>query len=355
MTSFLKFFSKWLEDPFNEALFSDAVVLFVVLLGVFVGLYARKNEIWGNAFSEVFRRRKGSVFVLGIYVAIALCDSIMWVGGTTSTEDQVAAHEARSIVDRAFDGSREKSYSSPLADVEFYDESPLKNPGGHILGTNILGQDILYITLKGARVALLIGGLTSLITIPLALLFGLAAGYFGGRVDDVVFFITSTLASMPGILLLIVMIMVLGQSTLTVCIALGVTSWVGFCRLSRGEAMKLREMDYVAAARSLGVGHMKIITRHILPNLMHLVIITFVLLFSGLVLAEATLAWLGIGVDGSWGQMIAAAKDELSRDPMVWWNIAPAGAAIFGLLLAVNLIGDAIRDVLDPRTLGEGH
>ena len=116
--------------------------------------------------------------------------------------------------------------------------------------------------------------------------------------------------------------------------------------------MKLRELDYVAAARSLGVSHTKILLRHILPNLMHLVIITFVLLFSGLVLAEATLAWLGIGIDGSWGQMIAVAKDELSRDPMIWWNIMSAGTALFGLLLAVNLIADALRDVLDPRTWG---
>jgi peptide/nickel transport system permease protein len=293
--------------------------------------------------------------VLGIYVLIALFDSVLWIGGGENVEDQVAAHEARSAIDRAFDGTREKSYSSPLSDHEFYDNSDLKKPDTHVFGTNILGQDVLYITLKGSRVALLIGGLTSLITIPLALLFGLSAGYFGGWVDDVVFFVTSTLASMPGILLLIVMIMVLGKSTLTVCIALGVTSWVGFCRLSRGEAMKLRELDYVAAARSLGVSDTRIILRHILPNLMHLVVITFVLLFSGLVLAEATLAWLGIGVDGSWGQMIAAAKDELSRDPIVWWNIVPAGATIFGLLLAVNLIGDAIRDVLDPRTLGEEH
>jgi peptide/nickel transport system permease protein len=355
MASFMKEFSKWLDEPTHQALFSNAAVLFVLFLGFSLGVFARRNEIWGSAFAEVFRRRKLSVLVLGLYVLVALCDSVLWVGGGGATDDQVSAHEARSLIDRAFDGTQEKSYSSPLATQEFYDKSPLKNPGGHILGTNILGQDILYITLKGARVALLIGGLTSLITIPLALLFGLTAGYFGGRVDDFVFFITSTLESMPGILLLIVMIMVLGKSTLTVCIALGVTSWVGFCRLSRGEAMKLREMDYVAAARSLGVSHAKIITRHILPNLLHLVVITFVLLFSGLVLSEATLAWLGIGVDGSWGQMIAAAKDELSRDPMVWWNLLPAATALFVLLLSVNLIGDAVRDVLDPRTRGEGR
>jgi peptide/nickel transport system permease protein len=163
----------------------------------------------------------------------------------------------------------------------------------------------------------------------------------------------STLASIPGLLLLIALIMVMGRSTLSVCIALGVTSWVGFCRIARGETFKLRELDYVQAARALGVSEVRILFRHILPNLMHLVIITFVLMFSGLVLAEAILSWLGIGVDGSWGQMIDQARDELSRDPIIWWNIAAAGTALFGLLLAVNFVGDALRDILDPRTLRE--
>jgi peptide/nickel transport system permease protein len=103
------------------------------------------------------------------------------------------------------------------------------------------------------------------------------------------------------------------------------------------------------------VSEVRIILRHILPNLMHLVIITFVLMFSGLVLSEAILSWLGIGVDGSWGQMIVQARDELSRDPVIWWNLSAAGFALFGLLLAVNFVGDALRDVLDPRTLREGQ
>jgi peptide/nickel transport system permease protein len=152
---------------------------------------------------------------------------------------------------------------------------------------------------------------------------------------------------------LIALIMAMGRSTLSICIALAVTSWVGFCRLVRGETLKLREQDYVQAARVLGVSEFQIVMRHILPNLTHLVIITFVLTFSGLVLSEAVLAWLGVGVDGSWGQMIDQARSELSRDPVVWWNITAAGLALFGLLLAVNMVGDAIRDILDPRTLRE--
>jgi peptide/nickel transport system permease protein len=128
---------------------------------------------------------------------------------------------------------------------------------------------------------------------------------------------------------------------------------VGFCRLARGESMKLRELDFVRSAKALGASEMRIIFRHILPNLMHLVVITFVLLFSGLVLSEAILSYLGIGIDGSWGQMIDQARDELARDPIIWWNLAAASAALFGLILAVNFVGDAIRDILDPRTLRE--
>jgi peptide/nickel transport system permease protein len=258
-----------------------------------------------------------------------------------------------SVIDRLFLDSSEASYSAPFAAVEFYGGRPLRHPGSHPLGTDIIGRDVLYLTLKGARVALLIGGLTSLIAIPLALLFGVGAGYYGGRFDDFVFFLISTLASMPGLLLLIALVMVMGRGTFSVCIALAVTSWVGFCRLSRAETLKIRELDFVKAARVLGVSDAGILLRHVLPNLAHLIVITFVLMFSGLVLSEAVLSWLGIGVAGSWGQMIDGARDELSREPIVWWNITAAGTALFALILAVNAVGDAVRDVLDPRTQGD--
>jgi len=321
--------------------------------GIALGVAVRRNRLWREATGELARRRPVALGVIALFVGVALLDSVAWVGGVEAGEDVVAVLEAQSVIDRAFLGFQEKSYSAPFASAEFYGGAPLAHPGRHPLGTDILGRDVLYLTLKGARVALLIGGLTSLITIPLALLFGVSAGYFGGRIDDVVFFVMSTLASMPGLLLLIALIMAMGRSTLSVCIALAVTGWVGFCRLARGETLKLRELDYVQAARALGVSEPRIILRHILPNLMHLVVVTFVLMFSGLVLSEAILSWLGIGVDGSWGQMIDRARDELSRDPIIWWNLSAAGAALFVLLLAVNFVGDAVRDILDPRTLRE--
>ena len=137
--------------------------------------------------------------------------------------------------------------------MAFYGGQPLLHPGAHLLGTDLLGRDVVYRTLKGARVALLIGGLTSLVVIPIALLFGVTAGYFGRRIDDAVFFAMTVLASVPSLLLLIALIMVLGKGTVQVCVALGVTGWVHFCRIARGETLKLREADFVAAARALGV------------------------------------------------------------------------------------------------------
>jgi peptide/nickel transport system permease protein len=335
---------------------SNVVVASLITGGVLALLTARRSDLWRAAGVELRRRRPISLAVIATFVLVALFDSVSWIGGgDPSAEGSVLAlHQPRTVIDRSFPADfKERSYSAPLAHFEFYDGAPLAHPGAHLLGTDILGRDVLYLALKGARVALLIGGLTSLIVIPLALLMGVSAGYFGGRVDDVVFFVMSTLASIPTLLLLIALIMALGRGPVQVCVAMGVTGWVGFCRIVRGETFKLRELDYVQAARALGVSETRIIFRHILPNLMHLVVITFVLLFSGLVLSEAILSYLGIGIDGSWGQMIDQARDELARDPIIWWNLCAASAALFCLILAVNFVGDAVRDILDPRTLRE--
>jgi peptide/nickel transport system permease protein len=139
---------------------------------------------------------------------------------------------------------------------------------------------------------------------------------------------------------------------LSLCIIMGITSWTGLCRLIRGETLKLREHEYVNAALSFGVNRLKILSRHIVPNLMHIVLISFILRFSGLVLAEAVLAYIGIGVDPameSWGNMINTARLELAREPVVWWNLLAAFFFMFGLVLPANLFGDALRDALDPR------
>ncbi|MDG2306686.1 MAG: ABC transporter permease [Candidatus Binatia bacterium] len=336
--------------------FSNLVTA-VLVLGLALALWAAgRSFLWRQAGRELVHRRPVALAVVAVYALVAGLDSIAWTDphGEVAADDTALLGAARTLLDRFFPTDfQEASYSAPLADHELYGGEPLRHPGAHLLGTDIIGRDVLHRALKGARVALIIGGLTSLIVLPLALLVGVSAGYVGGRLDDAVFFLVSTLASMPSLLLLIALIMVLGSGTVQVCVALGVTGWVGLARLVRAETFKIRELDYIDAARVLGTSELRIVWRHVLPNLMHLVVITFALLFSSLVLSEVVLSWLGIGIDGSWGRMIDQSRTELSREPIIWWNLSTASVALFGLILAVNQVADAVRDILDPRTMGE--
>jgi peptide/nickel transport system permease protein len=241
----------------------------------------------------------------------------------------------------------------------------------HVFGTDKVGQDVLYQTVKSVRTGLIIGSLTTLVMLPFAIMMGILAGYMRGWIDDVVQYTYTTLNSIPGVLLIAAAILMLQvfmanhpeyfETTveradirlLFLCIILGITSWTGLCRLLRGESLKLREAEYIQAAVSFGVSHGKIITRHILPNVMHVVLITVVLDFSGLVLAEAVLSYVGVGVDptmNSWGNMINGARLEMAREPVVWWSLLAAFVFMFALVLAANLFSDAVRDAFDPRT-----
>ncbi|MBD3182293.1 ABC transporter permease subunit [Candidatus Poribacteria bacterium] len=222
----------------------------------------------------------------------------------------------------------------------------------HVLGTDKVGNDILYRALKGIKTALIIGGLTTALAVPFAIFFGVIAGYFGGRMDDIVQYIYTTLASIPSILLIIAFMLLFGRGLFNLCLIMGITSWTGLCRLLRGETLKLRELEYVQSARAFGVKSAKILIKHIVPNVMHIVLISFLLRFSGLVLAEAMLSYLQIGVEptrGSWGSMIDIARMELAREPIVWWNLSAAFIFMVVLVLCANLFGDAVRDALDPR------
>jgi len=242
--------------------------------------------------------------------------------------------------------------------------------GLHLLGTGKIGQDIFYATVKSIRTGLMIGILTTLFMMPLALLLGIAAGYFGGIIDDVIQYIYTTLSSIPGVLLITASVLSMqtyianhpeqfttleenaDARLLALCFILGVTSWTSLCRLLRAEAMKLKEVDYVLAAKALGSGPFKIIFKHLLPNVMHIVVITFVLDFSFLVLAEAVLSYVGVGVSPltiSWGNMINAARLELAREPLVWWPMLAAFGFMFTFVLASNLLADAVEDAFNPR------
>ena len=240
----------------------------------------------------------------------------------------------------------------------------------HVFGTDKVGQDVFYLALKSIRTGLVIGTLTTLIMLPFAVALGVTAGHFGGWVDDVVQYIYTTLSSIPGVLLIAAAILSLqvyiannpelfetiseraDLRLLFLCAILGITSWTGLCRLLRGETLKLRELEYVHAAKAFGVGNTKIITKHILPNVMHIVLIVVVLDFSSLVLAEAVLSYVGVGVDpttNSWGNMINSARLEMAREPVVWWSLVAAFIFMFVLVLSANLFSDAVRDAFDPK------
>ena len=240
----------------------------------------------------------------------------------------------------------------------------------HVLGTDKVGSDVLYESLKSIRTGVLIGVLTTLVMLPLALFLGISAGLFKGWVDDVIQYIYTTLNSIPGVLLIaasvLVMQVILSNHPdwfvrteeradirlLFLVLILGLTSWTGLCRLLRAETLKLSAVDYVTAAKAFGISRLTIIRRHILPNVMHIVLIAVVLDFSGLVLAEAVLSYVGVGVDPtmhSWGNMINQARLEMAREPMVWWSLFSAFLFMFILVLAANLFSDRVQTVLDPR------
>ena len=240
----------------------------------------------------------------------------------------------------------------------------------HLLGTDLTGNDVLYQSLKSIRTAFVIGTLATVATLPLAVVLGLLAGYFRGWVDELIQYLYTVLSSVPNVLLIaacVLMVQVFLDKNpdlfetgaeradlklFLLCVVLGVTGWAGLCRLLRGETLKLRELDYVQAASAFGVSDARIMSRHIFPNVAHLMLIVTVLEFSSLILYEAVLSYVGVGVDpsmNSFGGMINLARNEMSRDPVVWWSFASAFGFMVTLVLAANLFADGVRDAFDPR------
>lgn len=327
-------------------LFQNTLTVVIVALVLTAIVRARRQPLWAEAYRRLGRNRiaMAALVLVSLYAGVAVLDSI-------TVQDPVTKAKA-TLIDRLFERPRERTYSAPWATETTSERTPHKLMGFHLLGTNGVGEDVLYRTLKGCRTAAIIGGLTSLISVPIALILGLLAGYFGKRVDDSIQYVYTVVASVPYILLLIALVIVLGRGLVQICVAMSVTAWVPLCRLIRGETLKHRDREYVRAARALGAGHSRILIKHILPNLLPVVFITVTLGFSGFILAEAILAYLGLGVTadtGSWGNMIDGARTELARDPVIWWTLASATFAMLGLVLALNLLGDALRDAIDPR------
>ncbi|MDP8214269.1 MAG: ABC transporter permease [Candidatus Euphemobacter frigidus] len=291
---------------------------------------------WISAWREVVRHPRAviSLAVILIYLAVTIWVYTGWHTPDWETEDFKQAYHPPSVQ--------------------------------HWFGTDIYGRDVFAKTIYGTRVAVTVALIASVLAGVIGLIFGLLAGYFGGFIDDLITWLYSTLQSIPYILLILAFAFVLQDKHFSlfgyhfqirgikaVYLALGLTGWVGLCRLIRGEAIKHRDRDYVLSSRALGASPLRIIFRHLLPNVFHLVIITFSLSFIGYIHAEVILSFLGLGVKNvpSWGVMIDDAKLELFRG--VWWQLAAATAAIFFISLTLHIFGDTLRDALDPRLRDE--
>lgn len=217
------------------------------------------------------------------------------------------------------------------------------------LGTDIFGRSVLYKVIHGAQIALTVGFVAACVAVPIGVILGSIAGYFGGWIDEVIVWIYSVLSSVPSIMLLIALTYVLGKGFAAVVAALTVTSWIGTARIFRGEFIKHKNREYVLAAQSIGASRFSRIFKHILPNLSHFAILNFSMQFMSAIKAEVILSFLGIGIQGeaSWGTMIDDAKLELSRG--AWWQLAAATLALYGIVLVLNIFGDMLRDLLDPK------
>ena len=248
----------------------------------------------------------------------------------------------------------ESRYVPPLTTVTFPEKTTAKGvvvPARkhcYLLGSDNLGRDVLQRLVQGARIAFHVGIMTSLIAIPLGVLLGCLGGYFGGKIDSAVVWLCATVSAMPGLLFILAIAMIAGKGLFGIYLGIGLTTWVSVCRNIRAEVIKHRDRPYVHAAKVLGYSPIRILFRHILPNVMHIVLISFSIRFPASVGTEVFMSFLGIGVQGepSWGIMINNARARLWQG--IWWELTFVSLAIFLLVFIFNRLADALRDVFDP-------
>ena len=233
-------------------------------------------------------------------------------------------------------------------------QSPSFESWRHWLGTDLLGRSIVCKTVMAARGAMTIAAVSASLAVGFGLMFGAAAGFYGGALDWIFNWLAAVVSSVPGVLLLLAFAAAFGRGWLSVCLALALTGWAGVARIVRAEALKQSKCDYVAAASSLGASGWHRLRRHVIPNVAPLAVTVLPMQFASAIKAEVILAFLGLGAQGqpSWGIMLDDARQELFRG--VWWQGFAATLAMFFIILALNIWGDQIRDKMDPKSYHDG-
>jgi ABC-type dipeptide/oligopeptide/nickel transport system permease subunit len=283
--------------------------------------YPKGRSLWGDGIRR-FKKDKFAIFCVGIIVFYAIVALLAKLGMIATPWDRIVG----------------ASYAPPSSkSVDMW------------LGTDIFGRSVFYKMIHGSRIAMSVGLVSSLISIPVGVVLGAAAGYFGGWIDEFVVWIYTTLSSIPDMILLVAIAFVMGKGLTAIYVALSVSAWVTVARVIRGEFIKHKSRDYVLAAESLGATNRSRIFKHILPNVSHFIIYFISIQFMSAIKSEVILSFLGLGVQGqpSWGVMIDDSKLELTRG--VWWQLAAATFAMFFIVLAFNIVGDSLRDALDPK------
>lgn len=277
------------------------------------------NSLWGRAVRQLSKSKLViiSFIIIGIYLSVALLGMIGWL---PDYQTRIA-----------------EGYSTPQLSV------------AGLFGTDVFGRSVFYKLLAGTKTAMTIGLTVTAIAVPVGVSLGAIAGYYGGQIDAFVVWLYTVIVSVPYILMVIAISYVLGAGLVSICIAMGMVSWVGLCRLTRGEFIKHRDREYVLASRLLGANDAIIIFKHILPNTIHVAIISGSLMVLSAIKSEVILTFLGVGVqDGSsWGTMISDASGELVQG--IWWPLTGVVAMMFFIIYALNVVGDALRDALDPK------
>jgi peptide/nickel transport system permease protein len=237
----------------------------------------------------------------------------------------------------------------PIAQKDIVSTSFLHPSAQHWLGTDRFGRDILSRIIYGARISLLIGFVATLISVTLGTMLGAFAGFFGGKVDNILMRFTDMVMAFPRLVLLIMIVALFSPSMAVIITVLGLTQWPNTTRIVRGDVLSLREREFIQAAHALGMSKWRIIFKHLIPNVLAPVIVTATLGIGNTIVLEAGLSFLGLGVQPptpSWGNMVADGRDSLLG---AWWVATFPGLAIVITVLAFNLVGDGLRDALDPR------